>query len=189
MEDARSKKIVFVASCLLNTNNKVMGLGRYPGLCKEVFDTLYEYGFGINQLHCPETLYLGLQRWWSTKDIYDSAGFRRYCRELAVQIVDYIENYHKSGYKVVAILGCDGSPTCGVDITTQDKRWGGSPVDLDFVDTLTKGSGVYMEEIKAEIASRSLEVPPFYGLALDDESADMAEILRDFNAFIRAANG
>ena len=38
-DDARGKKIVFVSSCLLNTNNKVKGLARYSGMCREVFDT------------------------------------------------------------------------------------------------------------------------------------------------------
>ena len=61
-DDARSKKIIFVSSCLLNTNNKVQGLARYPGMCKEVFDTLNKYGLGINQMDCPETLYLGISR-------------------------------------------------------------------------------------------------------------------------------
>lgn len=32
-DDARGKKIVFVSSCLLNTNNKVKGLARYSGMC------------------------------------------------------------------------------------------------------------------------------------------------------------
>ena len=58
MEDARSKKVVFVSSCLLNTNNKVLGLARYPGMCKEVFDTLHKYDLGIMQMQCPETLYM-----------------------------------------------------------------------------------------------------------------------------------
>ena len=31
-DDARGKKIVFVSSCLLNTNNKVKGLARYSGM-------------------------------------------------------------------------------------------------------------------------------------------------------------
>ena len=68
-DDARSKKIIFVSSCLLNTNNKVKGLARYPGMCKEVFDTLNKYGLGINQMDCPETLYLGISRWFHTKNL------------------------------------------------------------------------------------------------------------------------
>ena len=87
-DDNRSKKVIFVSSCLLNTNNKVKGLARYPGMCKEVFDTLYENDLGIQQMDCPETLYIGIQRWWHTKNLYDNVGFRRQCREKTVKIWD-----------------------------------------------------------------------------------------------------
>lgn len=184
-EDARSKKIVFVSSCLMNTNNKVRGLARYPGMCKEVFDTLYENDLGINQMQCPETLYLGIHRWWATKNLYDNHGFRTFCRELAEQVVTYMEEYQREGYKTVAILSCDGSPTCGVDITSFDESWGGSPVDLEYNDAIIEGSGVYIEELKKAIEDRGLEFPPFYGLALDDESADMEKIIGDFKTFIK----
>ena len=185
MEDARSKKIVFVSSCLLNTNNKVKGLARYPGMCKEVFDTLHKYGLGINQMHCPETLYLGVQRWWATKNLYDNVGFRSFCRELAKQVVDYMQSYEQVGYKTVAILSCDGSPTCGVTLTSWDENWGGPPVDLDYNKALVEGSGVYIEELKKEIEARGMKKPPFYGLALDDESVDIDKIISDFEEFIK----
>lgn len=185
-EDARSKKVIFVSSCLLNTNNKVQGLARYPGLCKEVFDTLYKYDLGINQMQCPETLYLGIGRWWATKNLYDNHGFRSFCRELAEQSVTYMEEYERAGYETVGVLSCDGSPTCGVSITSYDERWGGSPVDLEYNDAIIEGSGVYIEELKKAIEDRGLEVPPFYGLALDDESVDMEKILADFEAFIKS---
>ncbi len=184
-EDARGKKIIFVASCLLNTNNKVKGLARYPGMCKEVFDTLYDNDLGIQQMHCPETLYLGIARWWQTKNLYDSHGFRTFCRSLAVDVVTYMEEYIREGYQTVAVLSCDGSPTCGVTITSWDKEWGGSPVDLDYGAALIEGEGVYMEELKKEITSRGIPMPPFYGLALDDASADMDKIIGDFRTFIK----
>lgn len=184
--DKRSGKVVFVASCLLNTNNKVKGLARYPGMCKEVFDTLYDQGLGIQQMDCPETLLLGIQRWWQTKNLYDSRGFRNHCREIAERQATYMEEYAREGYEVVAVLGCDGSPTCGVSITAWDERWGGSPVDLNFNDAIVEGQGVYIEELRKAIEARDLKVPPFYGLALDDESADMDKIIRDFRAFVES---
>lgn len=184
MQDKRGEKIIFVASCLLNTNNKVLGLARYSGMCKEVFDTLNGYGLGINQMDCPETLYLGIQRWWHTKNLYDNVGFRRHCREIAKRNVDYMENYEKVGYDVVAILGCDGSPCCGVSISCYDNKWGGCPADLSFNETIIEGNGIYIEELKKEIEERGVKMPPIYGLALDDESADMDQILKDFNEFI-----
>ena len=144
-DDARSKKIIFVSSCLLNTNNKVQGLARYPGMCKEVFDTLNKYGLGINQMDCPETLYLGISRWFHTKNLYDNHGFRSFCREIAERVVTYMEEYKRAGYQTVGVLSCDGSPTCGVTITSWDERWGGAPVDLEYNDAIIEGEGVYIE--------------------------------------------
>lgn len=183
-DDNRSKKIIFVSSCLLNTNNKVRGLARYPGMCKEVFDTLHRHDLGIQQMDCPETLYIGINRWWYTKNLYDNHGFRTHCRECAERAVTYMEEYKRAGYKTVGVLSCDGSPTCGVSITSYDENWGGSPVDLEYNDAIIEGQGVYIEELQKAIKDRGLEVPPFYGLALDDESVDMDEILADFEAFI-----
>ena len=185
-DDARGKKIVFVSSCLLNTNNKVKGLARYSGMCREVFDTLCDNGLGIQQMDCPETLYLGIQRWWYTKNLYDCRGFRDHCRELAERAVTYMEEYAREGYKVVAILSCDGSPTCGVTITSYDKNWGGSLVELSYNDAIVQGKGVYIEELEKAIQARGLEVPPFYGLALDDESVDLPKIISDFREFIQS---
>lgn len=78
VDDARSKKIVFVSNCLLNTNNKVKELARYGGFCKDVMDVLASYDVGVQQMDCPETLYLGIQRWYHTKNLYDNVGFRRF---------------------------------------------------------------------------------------------------------------
>lgn len=185
-DDNRSKKIIFVSSCLLNTNNKVRGLARYPGMCKEVFDTLHKYDLGIQQMDCPETLFIGINRWWYTKNLYDNHGFRTHCRECAERVVTYMEEYKRAGYKTVGVLSCDGSPTCGVSITSYDENWGGSPVDLEYNDAIIEGQGVYIEELQQAIKDRGLEVPPFYGLALDDESVDMDKILSDFDEFIKS---
>ena len=45
---------------------------------------------------------------------------------------------------------------------------------------------MYIEELKKAIEARGLEVPAFYGLALDDESADMDQIINDFRAFVKS---
>ena len=56
--DARSKKIVFCSSCLLNTNNKVLALARYGGFSKEFIDILAKYDLGVQQMDC--------RRWMSS---------------------------------------------------------------------------------------------------------------------------
>ena len=45
---------------------------------------------------------------------------------------------------------------------------------------------MYIEELKKAIEERGLDIPPFYGLALDDESADMEQIVSDFRAFVKS---
>jgi predicted secreted protein len=183
-EDARSKKIIFVSSCLLNANNKVKELARYPGLCKEVVDAIYKHDLGVMQMPCPETLYLGIDRWWCTKNLYDNAGFREFCRSLAKQMTDYMENYEKAGYETVAILSSNGSPTCGVTLTSWSEDWGGKPKEVDYGVALTAGTGVYIEELKKEIQSRNIKMPPLYGLNLDEEAKPLAEIIAEFETFI-----
>ena len=187
-EDARSKKIVFVSNCLLNTNNKVRELARYGGFCKEVFDVLAEYDVGVQQMDCPETLYLGIQRWYHTKNLYDNVGFRRFCHEMSERTVDYMESYKQVGYKTVAFLVCNGSPTCGYDVTSYNADWGGNAnVGFEYNDSIVPGMGVLIEEIHKSIKARGLEVPPFFGLSLDDASVPLEEILADFKAFMAKA--
>ena len=186
-EDARSKRIVFVSSCLLNTNNKVKELARYGGFCREFIDVLSEYDVGIQQIDCPETLYLGIERWYHTKNLYDNVGFRRFCRGIAERNVDYMESYKKSRYQTVAFLVCNGSPSCGYDLTSYDEDWGGNPnVPHEYSDALVPGMGVLTEEIHEAIQARSLEVPPFFGLNLDDLSVPLADILQDLRGFLRS---
>ena len=79
-KDERSGKIVFVSNCLLNANNKVLEFARYPGMFSEIVKILDKYGLGLQQMPCPETLYMGNQRWWHARNLYDNAGFRRFCR-------------------------------------------------------------------------------------------------------------
>jgi predicted secreted protein len=187
-EDHRSKKIVFVSNCLLNTNNKVWGLARYGGFCREVFEVLADYGVGIQQIDCPETLHLGIQRWYHTKNLYDNVGFRRICREVSERTVDYMESYKLVGYETVAFLVCNGSPTCGYDVTSYDENWGGNTNEaFEYNDAIVPGMGVLIEEMHEAIKDRGLELPPFFGLSLDDASVPLDEIIADFKEFMTGA--
>lgn len=183
-KDERSKKIVFVSNCLLNANNKVMEFARYPGMFTEVVQTLDKYGIGLIQMPCPEVLHMGNQRWWHSRNLYDNAGFRRFCRTLAEQMADYMQNYAIVGYDVVAVLVCDGSPTCGVTVHSHYENGGGHPAEPER--SLREGPGVYTEELLAAVAARGLEMPPVYGLKMDDRDKTNQQILAEFDAFIRA---
>lgn len=185
VEDERSKKIVFVANCLLNANNKVMEIARYQGMFSEVIRTLDEYGIGINQMPCPETLYCGCQRWHTSRNLYDNVGYRRFCRKMASPMVDYMVNYSKVGYKVVGILTCDGSPSCGITKSSYCEDWGGRPRGI--ARTLVDKPGIYMEEMLALMKERGVSLPPVYGLAMDDYDMTTEEIIADFKAWVESS--
>ncbi|MEG2382323.1 MAG: hypothetical protein RSB39_01960 [Oscillospiraceae bacterium] len=181
-EDARSKNIIFVSNCILNANNKVREFARYPGMFSEIVQSLDKYGIGLMQMQCPETLYMGNQRWWNSRNLYDNVGYRRFCRQLAVQTADYIQNYYIMGYNVVGILVCDGSPTCGITISSYCEDWGGRPKEIPRI--LVNRPGIYTEELVKELDSREIPLPKMFGLPMDDREQTNEEIIKQFETFI-----
>ncbi|GAB1476333.1 DUF523 domain-containing protein [Bacillota bacterium] len=187
IDDSRSKRVVFVANCILNANNKVLEFARYPGMFFEVLETINNYGLGIIQMPCPEVLYMGNQRWWNSRNLYDNVGYRRICREIAKQMIDYMENYKKVNYDVVALLTCDGSPSCGITISSYCEEWGGRPKEIPR--KLVEKPGIFMEELMSESKERQVELPPIFGLAMDNRDIPNEKILEDFNKFMQEKFG
>ena len=60
-----------------------------------------------------------------TKRQYDIPSFRHYCRAQAAAIVDQLVDYSANGYRLVALLGIDGSPSCGIRTCGTDCDAGG----------------------------------------------------------------
>ena len=60
--DARSKRVIFVAHCLLNQNSISDGTADYPGANEEILQILLKAKVGIVQMPCPELCCLGLDR-------------------------------------------------------------------------------------------------------------------------------
>jgi predicted secreted protein len=177
MNDARSKRLVLVCHCILNQNSKIEGIARFPGTFRPVVDLLLEVGAGIYQLPCPEMTYLGISRWSAVKDQYDSPFFRRHCRNLAANVMDEIEDYHRRGYQTGAVLGMNGSPACGVDLTPQplDEPWGGRITGVPSRRLLPE-SGTFMEILRQAADERSICIP-FIGLPEVEEAGSLDEAL------------
>ena len=143
IQDKRSRKIVVVAHCILNQNSRVLGIAYYPGMINEIVDVLRKYEVGVVQMPCPELVCAGLLRGSQTKEQYDTPAFRRHCRQIASGIVDQVQEYSKNGFKVLAVLGVNGSPTCGVDETS----------------TGYKAPGILIEELQSKLKERKVAVP------------------------------
>ena len=168
IEDQRSKKIIVVSHCILNQNARIYGIAKFPGMVTPIVEFLVKSGLGIIQMPCPETTYIGIRRWQYVKEQYDTPAFREHCRKIATSILNQIEDYSNSGYEIIAILGVDGSPSCGVNKTSRNPTWGGLiPKKLPRSEH-TSERGVYMEVLEEEMKKRSLNVP-FIGVPENHE--------------------
>lgn len=133
--DSRNGKIVLLAYCILNQNARVQGLAYYEGMINEVVNVLQKHRVGIIQMPCPETIYLGLRRPPLTREQYDTPMYRRHCKRIAQSLVNQIQEYVENGFRVLAVLGVEDSPTC---------------------DTT---NGILMEELKNPLGKRNISIP------------------------------
>jgi predicted secreted protein len=159
IQDKRSRKIIVVAHCILNQNSRVQGIAHYPGMVNEIVDVLRKNEVGIIQMPCPELTYAGLLRWSQTREQYDTPAYRRHCRQIASSTADQIEEYSRNNFKVLAVLGVDGSPTCGVDETSVGYKGGNLPKSAPVQEAnLKKASGIFIEELRSELKKRKVVV-------------------------------
>lgn len=186
-EDIRGKRIVFASSCILNVNNKVKELARYKGVLRELVEILDDYDIGIQQMDCPETLFLGVNRWSAVKNLYDTPAFRRLCSEIASRVADYTFSYIQAGYEVVGFLMIDGSPTCGYNMTCFDEKWGGTPTDFGDESTFVEGKGILVEELIKVFEERKIPLPEFIGLDLEKMEVSVHECCEKLRNYLSEA--
>ena len=147
--DSRSRKVVVLIECHLNQNARDHGAARYPAINHALLDLLRNSDAGLFQVPCPEMHCLGLARGrprgTSLREAMDTPDSRAKCRDLAQDVADRIEDYTRDGVEVIAVLGGDvESPGCAVH---------------EGHSGLAPRSGIFMQELAAELRSRGLNVP------------------------------
>jgi len=161
--DKRSGKIIVVSHCILNVHSLEDNLAIYPGLEEEVVELLIKKGVGIYQIPCPEVGLAGIFRKALPKESYENPKIRNVYHKLADNITQTLNLYIKKGYRIEAVLGAEGSPTCGIDFVG---RWKKNikvkrefPRDVEFVH----GMGVFMEEFKTSLSKINIH-PEWIGI-------------------------
>lgn len=159
----RSKKIIVVSHCLLSANAKVGPLAEYPGVLRKVMDPFIEDGTGIMQLPCPESSYLGINRWGMSYEQYDHPNFRRHCRNILTPSLDQIETFIAAGYDILGVIGADGSPNCGVTKIPSGLSGGVIRDTKDVEKQLEgfryiEGTGVFFSVLKELLQNRGISV-------------------------------
>ena len=169
--DARSKRIVLVAHCVLNQNARIDGCAFFPGAMGDIARVLVESGVGILQMPCPELECLGLDRAGRLRDGAD-IGIREAllgdkataCRELARGVARQCAEYRKHGFTIIGAVGNDGSPACGVDLT-----W--------YLRGPAPGTGAFIIMLREELEKAGIEIP--FTAVRDNEWAAGLERVRE----------
>jgi predicted secreted protein len=173
------KTVCYLAHCLLNANAKVDEGARCAGIYSPVLARLRDRGCTIRQMPCPELGFAGTRRFWAVREQYDTPAYRAHCRRLAEPVAAQIRADLASGARVV-LVGIDGSPSMGVELTAASPEWGGrpdKPRDEDYPVSL--GAGLFVETLLDLLSGVLLHVGTV-GLGQDllhyDEAAELAKL-------------
>ena len=160
----RSNKIAVFCHCMLNVHSLEANLAEYPGLEEDIVKIALDQGVGFVQLRCPETRLHGIERLPMPKDSYDRPKIRKNYRKQAEGEVAQLKEFVRNGAEIVAIIGAEASPSCGIhyvakwkpDTDKKDRKW---PDTVDFVE----GRGVYMEELEKQMTEAGIK-PKWIGV-------------------------
>ena len=158
-DDARSKRVVVLAHCLLNQNAISDGTADLPSQFDGIVEFLMRRRIGFIQLPCPEFLCLGLDRGDAhgadrpllqentrIREAMGEAAHVSVLREKANDLVQQIRQYQSHGFEVLGVIGVDRSPSCGVATTTI----GGSE---------QPGRGTFFEILAAALDESGIRLP------------------------------
>ncbi len=175
MED-ESERVVLVSHCILNQSTRARwpggGARRDTGILRDVLEMLMAEGIGVVQMDCPEFSLFGNPRRPRTKEGYDTPEFKEICSQIAGRTCDRIIAFQKTGPKgveVVAVLGVEGSPSCGVRRTPRI-------IDDEGVDA--SEPGLLMETIMDEMRRRGIETPILGMSFREDEGKERLRALK-----------
>jgi predicted secreted protein len=189
LADERGGRVVFVSHCLLNENTRYLGGAFHAGAVPELIDGLVRAGVGISQLPCPE------QRAWGgvlkrrLLHAYGLKGSRLYLlrgpllrlgaaytelvyARLARRVVHEIEDYRRSGFDVIGVIGVGSSPSCGVTTTLDMRRSleviAACPVAAMNREVMNEravagcqrpGEGLFIRRLRRRLERKGLSVP------------------------------
>ena len=118
LTDGRSKKVIFLAHCLLNQNAISDGTAVCPAAFGELIQLLLDHEVGVVQMPCPELCCLGLDRGdvhgadrpvveenTRIRRAMEKDGPRQKREALADLVSEQVQEYRKHGFQVLGIVG------------------------------------------------------------------------------------
>lgn len=170
--DCRSKRVIFLAHCILNQNAISDGTAGYPAAHADVVRAILDAQVGIVQMPCPELCCLGLDRGdpqgaerpvvvenTRIRAALDRPDAREQLDRLVDHVMLQIQEYRRHGFAIVGIVGVNRSSSCGVDTTSDHDR------ELP-------GQGVFLARLTAALDAAGLSIP-VVGVKCTPEAAEM----------------
>lgn len=173
--DIEELRVVAVAHCILNQSTRWWKEGKRPrrGMVKKVIEALASMRIGAVQMPCPEFSFCGNPRPSRTREEYESLpGFTVHCRRLARDAAENLKALtvlsKRPKIKIVAVIGVERSPTCGVKLTPYRRTVHGG---FEY----REAKGLFMEALEEELRTLKIVVP-MLGLDLERPENLIAEI-------------
>ena len=155
-EDMRSKEFVFIPFCLICQAFQAKGIVRYGwrGTIQPIVQELVNQDVNLVQMPCPESLFEGCDKGLKRNPLgigeYDTPAFREFCTDLALETVDMVKAIVSNGYRLIAVLGMEYSPSCAVRLQYTNKGTIHRP-------------GIFLEALKNMLDKERIDVP-FVGI-------------------------
>ncbi len=170
--DARSKKIIITAHCLMNQNSISDGTADLPSQFDKVINLIMANKIGIIQLPCPEVACLGLDRQdkdgsqrelllenTRIRNLIEKKENQNILRSKAKEIAIQLEDYQKYGFKILGIIGVNRSPSCGIETTTIDgKEQNGRGVFISIIDEELRKKGIKIRMVGSKTSNEEESV-------------------------------
>ena len=162
----REIPVLALSHCILNRSTRWWQKGKpiekNRGVTIQVLDMAARLGIGIIQLPCPEFTFCGNPRPPRTKDEYlELPGFREHCKKLAEEaaeeLMHLVKNSREPRIKILAVVGVERSPTCGVKYT---------PIRKGSLKRYVGEEGVFISMLNESLEKRGMHIP-FIGVDLD----------------------
>jgi predicted secreted protein len=125
----------------------------FAGMVKPVVEFCLRHDINLMQMPCPETLCAsgGLGRLPHGKAWYEQNGLRETSVTIARGQANYIARLMAGGIEILGVVGMDFSPACAVNYLNKGR-------------SIVKGQGIYVEELRRELAERDIALP-FVGVS------------------------
>ena len=139
----KKQVILAIAPCLLNQNLRARGLTQHPEIKEKILKLAGKYNAKIEQLPCPEFLFIG-EREPKTYDEYiELEGFGNFCEKLAE---DTLKNIKKFKTFPIIIIGIARSPSCSISYI------------YDKNNNLKKGEGILIHFLRKKLKAVFSEI-------------------------------